>query len=128
MGSSPVAVTWTSDIAPALSREFLDIQATIEYGFTLKRVHDMIRTYSQLNMFYWKMSDFVSFPLFGFVLVIELRNFDSDSHWNTLIFFDKKDTASELNISRWKMSDLLSFPFLGFTLVIKLRNFDFESH
>ena len=41
MGSSPVAVTSTSDLAPALSKEFLDIQATIEYGFTLKRVGDM---------------------------------------------------------------------------------------
>ena len=34
----------TSDFAPALSKEFLDIQATIECGFTLKRVHDMTRT------------------------------------------------------------------------------------
>ena len=30
-----------------LSKEFLDIQATIECGFTLKRVRDMTRTYSQ---------------------------------------------------------------------------------
>ena len=36
------------------------------------------------------MSDFVSFPLLGFTLVIKLRNFDFESHWNTLIFFDKK--------------------------------------
>ena len=32
---------------PASSKEFLDIQATIECGFTLKRVRDMTRTYSQ---------------------------------------------------------------------------------
>ena len=31
---------------PASSKEFLDIQATIECGFTLKRVCDMTRTYS----------------------------------------------------------------------------------
>ena len=31
---------------PASSKEFLDIQATIEDGFTLKRVRDMTRTYS----------------------------------------------------------------------------------
>ena len=37
-----------SDFAPASSKEFLDIQATIERGFTLKRVRDMTRTYSQL--------------------------------------------------------------------------------
>ena len=46
VGSSPVAVTSISDFAPASSKEFLDIQATIECGFTLKRVRDMIRTYS----------------------------------------------------------------------------------
>ena len=31
----------------ALSKEFLDIQATIECGFTLKCVRDMTRTYNQ---------------------------------------------------------------------------------
>ena len=39
--------TSPSDFAPASSKEFLDIQATIECGFTLKRVRDMIKTYSQ---------------------------------------------------------------------------------
>ena len=32
--------------APVSSKEFLDTQATIECGFTLKRVHDLTRTYS----------------------------------------------------------------------------------
>ena len=39
---------------PRLFRErnsFLDIQATIECGFTLKRVRDMIRTYSVFNLY-----------------------------------------------------------------------------
>ena len=49
VGSNPVAVTSPSDFAPASSKEFLDIQATIEYGFTLKRVRDMIKTYSQMH-------------------------------------------------------------------------------
>ena len=49
LGSSPVAVTSPSDFAPASSKEFLDIQATIECGFTLKRVRDMTRTYSHLQ-------------------------------------------------------------------------------
>ena len=35
------------DFAPASSKDFLDIQGTIECRFTLKRVLDMIRTYSQ---------------------------------------------------------------------------------
>ena len=42
LGSSPVAVTSPSDFVPASSKEFLDIQATTECGFTLKRVRDMI--------------------------------------------------------------------------------------
>ena len=46
---SPAAVTQTSDIAPVSSKEFFDIQATIERGFTLRRVCDMIRTYSQMH-------------------------------------------------------------------------------
>ena len=37
-----------------------------------------------------KMTDFVLFPLFGFTLVIKLRNFDFERHQNTLMFFDKK--------------------------------------
>ena len=40
---------WTSDFAPAPSKEFLDIQTTIECEFSLKRVRDMIKTYSQLH-------------------------------------------------------------------------------
>ena len=32
------------------SKEFLDIHATIECGFTLKRVRDMTRTYGQMHL------------------------------------------------------------------------------
>ena len=39
----------SSDFAPVSSKEFLDIQATIECRFTLERVRDMIRTYSQMH-------------------------------------------------------------------------------
>ena len=34
-------------MAPVSNKEFLDIQASIECGFTLQRVRDMIKTYSQ---------------------------------------------------------------------------------
>ena len=44
---------------------------------------------SDLDMSLKKMSDFVSLPLFGFTLVIKLRNFDFDGHLNALIFFYK---------------------------------------
>ena len=46
VGLSPVAVTYTSDIVPVSSKEFLEIQANIKCRFTLKRVRDRIRTYS----------------------------------------------------------------------------------
>ena len=49
VGSRPVAVTQTSDIGPASSKEFLDIQATTECGFTLKRVRDMRRAYCKMH-------------------------------------------------------------------------------
>ena len=42
LGSSPVAVTSPSDFAPASRKEFLDIQTTIECGFTLK--HSQLKT------------------------------------------------------------------------------------
>ena len=71
MGSSPVAVTSTSDIAPVSSNEFMNIQAIIECGVTLKRVRDMIRIYIQINIavsrMIWKtmskigVKDFYSF-------------------------------------------------------------------
>ena len=45
LGSNLVAVSQISDIAPVSSKEFLDIQATIECRFSLKCVRDMIITY-----------------------------------------------------------------------------------
>ena len=39
--------TKTSYFTPASSKELLDIQATIERGYTLKRVRDVTRTYCQ---------------------------------------------------------------------------------
>ena len=44
--SNPVDVTLTSDVVPVSSKEFLNIQATIERRFILKRVRDMIVTYN----------------------------------------------------------------------------------
>ena len=38
-------------VTPVSSKVFLDIQATIECEFTLKRVRDMIRTYNQMHWF-----------------------------------------------------------------------------
>ena len=48
MGSSPATVTETSDSVLASSKEYLEIQATIECRFTLKRIRDLIRIYRLL--------------------------------------------------------------------------------
>ena len=71
---------------------------------------------------------FYFIPLFGFTLVIKLRNFGFRSYWNTELFLIKKDMASDLNMSQRIMSDIVLFPLFWFTLVIKLRNFNFGSH
>ena len=52
LGLSPVGVTSLWDFAPASSKEFLDIQATIECRFNLNSVCDMTRTYSQLDFMF----------------------------------------------------------------------------
>ena len=49
MGSSPVAVTQTSDTVPVLSKVFLDIQVNVEWGFTLTCVRNTITTCSQMH-------------------------------------------------------------------------------
>ena len=55
-----------------------------------------------LNMSNEKMSDFVSLPLFCFLVVIKLRNFDTESHWNTLIFFDRRKYIVRFEYVLWK--------------------------
>ena len=40
-----------------------------------------------LNMSQEKMFDFASFSFLGFILVIKLRIFDFESHYNTLMVF-----------------------------------------
>ena len=42
--------------------------------------YDQWKIMSDLNMSHGTMSDFVSFPLFGFTLVIKLRNFNFKGH------------------------------------------------
>ena len=49
MGSSPIAVTSTSDIVLVSIKDFLDIQATIQRRFTLKLVLEMIKLFSQMD-------------------------------------------------------------------------------
>ena len=50
---------------PVWSNEFLDIQATIECRFTVKSVHDMIRTYKHLRTTYlsWLVEILVTYVI-----------------------------------------------------------------
>ena len=57
---------------------------------------------SDLNMYRGKMPDFVSFALFGFTLIMKLKDFDFESHRNTLIFFDKKRYNVRFEYVPWK--------------------------
>ena len=49
-----------------------------------------------------KMSDFVSIPLLGFILVIKLRNFNFKSHGNILIIFDKERYGVRFEYVTWR--------------------------
>ena len=79
----------TSDFAPILSKDFLDIRATIECGFTLKRVRDMIRTYSEIHRTDKYSQHRSIIWLNGLALVYELSGcgFESSSSHLNLIFY-----------------------------------------
>ena len=49
LGSSAAAVTYISAFVPASSNDFLDTETTIDSGYTLNRLRDMIRTYIQMH-------------------------------------------------------------------------------
>ena len=71
-----------------------------------------------------KMSDFLSFPLFGFTLVIKPRNFQFECHWNTLIFVWKKKKRKKMWHPIWiypieKMSDFAPSQSVPFSCKIK---------
>ena len=81
-----------------------------------------------------RMSGFISFPLFGFTLAIKLRNFEFESHLNTLIFFDKKrydvrfKYVPKRNMRFCLFANFFFFFFWIHFSHIKLKDFDFESH
>ena len=71
------------------SKEFHDIQATIECGFSLKRLRDMIRTYSQIHRTgkYSQHSSIIwSVWPNGWVFIYELSGCEFESRCNHLNF------------------------------------------
>ena len=90
---SSVAVTKILDFALVSSKDFPDIRETVEFGFTLNRVHDMIKTYLQTHPRdkYSQQSSIIQPVLLnGLVLFCELNDFgfnSSCSHLNFRRFF-----------------------------------------
>ena len=57
---------------------------------------------SDLNISHGKMSYFVSSLFFGFTLIIKLRYFNFESHWNTFMIFIIKKIWSQIWICPMK--------------------------
>ena len=72
VGSSPVAVTSTSDFSPASSKVLLGIQATTECRFTLKRICDMTKTYRLIMIIDFK-KQFLG-TKYRFEIIAQTRN------------------------------------------------------
>ena len=64
-----------------------------------------------------KMSDFISFPLFRFILVMNLRNFDFEGHLNTLIPFDKRKIWRQIWFCSFKQCLVSNFGFYYNSLI-----------
>ena len=90
LDSSPVAITQISGIAPASSKEFLDIKATIECGFTMKCVRDVTRTYSQMHATdKYTEHTWTIWPVGpnGWVFIYALSDSGFQSSWNRVNFW-----------------------------------------
>ena len=67
------------------TKEFRFWKSLKYFYFLTKKISD----FDKKNALYGRMSDFVSFLLFRLKLVIKLKNFYFETHWNTLIFLIK---------------------------------------
>ena len=77
-------------MAPASSKEFLDIQTTVECGFTLKLVRDMIKTHSQMHRTdKYSQHSSIIWPVWpnGWVFVYEVSDCGFESRCSHLIFW-----------------------------------------
>ena len=105
VGSSPVAVT--SDFAPASSKEFLDIQATIECGFALKHVRNMIRTYSQISCMLYPFC--ASFSCNSMPLVVAVQPYGVTPNLKKNKQNKTKKTVTELDLVLYHQLKLKNF-------------------
>ena len=76
-------------MAPASSKEFLDIHSTVECGFTLKLVRDIIKTYNQMHHTdKYSQHSWIIWPVWpnSLVFVYELSGCGFESRCIHLIF------------------------------------------
>ena len=110
--------------APLLKKEFLDTEATIECGFTLKRIYDMIRTYSQMhhaNKYSQQSSIIWPVWLNGRVFLCELSGCGFESRCSHLNFFNV--LAFPLSILRKNLIKLKKFKVFALPLYILQKEF-----
>ena len=65
MGSSPVAVTKNSNVAPVLMKLFVEVQATVDSRFTLKHVRVIKKAYRPCTLEVSISNSAQSFGYFG---------------------------------------------------------------
>ena len=118
----PVAVTYTSDIPPVSTKEFLDTHATTECKFTLKCVCDMIRTLSQGYIFrflIFRLSLFFLVEIFQYETSESRKIFKFHSFLQTL--FRVFGLGQKLRLESFKLWLLVLS--LGEHLVIVVKNY-----
>ena len=116
-----VAVSETSDIAPVLSKEFLDIQATVGYRFTLKHVCGMIIIYSQMHhtdKYSQRSSIIWTVWLNGLVFFDKLSDCGFESHCCHSCYFGLE--FSGIDAQPIRLSDVLNLKSLKSIWDVKL--------
>ena len=111
---------------PAFAMKLKD--ASCKSYWTILAVCDQWKMISDLNMSHRQMSDFVLFPLFGFTLLIKLRNFDFESQWNILKYFLIKRYGVRFGYVLWKNVWFSSISIVSVHFCHNAKNFNFERY
>ena len=101
-------------MTPVSSKEFLNIQVTVECIFTLKMVHDMIITYNQLHRTdkYSQQSSIICPTwLYGWVFVYELTQQTFQRRFNVVFrLIWRRDVAQrQINVETTLCTSTLKF-------------------
>ena len=115
-----------SDMASVSSKEFLNIQATIECGFTLKRVCDMMRTFSQKRYILRHVSIGNILPWFCFIKCCEFDNI-FNTFWTSWRNVKKTWSKSIIWLVQYSTNTVLcnSYPSISF-LKVSFKSFRYN--